>query len=337
MQKKIVYVGFCYPHHRNTHAGYNRIKDYLKYDYVIDCNREMDFVGKTPKNPIVRIIRKVSRIILGVGVPINIIKCILLSLTHRNLVFHFIYPEISFKWLHNFKFSNKIVFTIHQPFDKLVNSSLDRYVKYADALILMSDININDIKKRYECENAIFIPHGIDMGFYQPDINVKKSEQICMVGSWLRDFDFASKVFTELKHKHPNLNVIAVTAKENFEKLPNFVDKKTGITDDELLSVYQQSQCVFLPMYSFTANNAVLESMSTGCQLVISSPNIDKSYFTDDDVFFTNHNIQDAIDCIESVVYKNVRKDTNNIRRRIKQQFEWSHVAEVTKSFLAKA
>lgn len=332
-KRKIVYVGFCYPHHRNTHAGYNHIKDFLDYDYVIDCDKEMDYLGRESKNLLHRILRKIYRIIFGSGVPLNIIRCILLSLFHRNLVFHFIYPEMTFKWFHHFKFGNKIVFTIHQPYKILTNSDLDRYVKYVDGLILMANEDEERIKKHYNCNNVIFIPHGISVDFYKPKDTDSHKEQICMVGSWLRNFSLAYSVFSTLKERHYDLRIIAVTAKENFEKLPSFVIKKTGITDEELLEIYQTSRCAFFPLYSYTANNAMLEAAATGCQILICSDNISESYFSNNEVFFEKMNTDAAVKAIENIVYYGAPKD-NCVREKVIENYSWNKVGSITKEYL---
>ena len=334
MRPKLVYIGFCYPHHRNTQAGYNNIKEYLKYDYIIDCNNEMDFIGTPPKSLTKRIARKLYRMTFGVGAPLNILKCVFYSMFHRNVVFHFIYPEMTFKWFHHFKFGNKIVFTIHQPFEKLIKSSLDKYVCQADALILMSVEDKERIVQRYGIEKVEFIPHGINCSFYKPASDVQKKEQICMVGSWLRNFDLASDVFNMLHKHHPSLIFKVVTARDNFEKLPSYVQKYTGITDDELLNIYRESQCVYLPLYQFTANNAVLEAAATGCQLVIASDDINRSYFSDAEVYYCNSCRDKSISSIEQVVYAGLTKDSNLLRTNIVDLYSWEVIAERTKNFL---
>ena len=42
MNKKLVYIGFAFSHHKGTHAGYHQIREYLNYDYVVDCQAYFD-------------------------------------------------------------------------------------------------------------------------------------------------------------------------------------------------------------------------------------------------------------------------------------------------------
>ena len=37
IKRRLVYVGFAFPHHKGSHAGYHQVKDYLQYDMEIDC------------------------------------------------------------------------------------------------------------------------------------------------------------------------------------------------------------------------------------------------------------------------------------------------------------
>lgn len=336
--KKLVYVGFAYPHHRSTHAGYNRIKDFLNYDYVVDCDKELAFWNSEQKNFVIKGVRWICRKLLHGGFPFAIIRCILLSVFHRNLVFHFIYPELfndKLGWLRKFAFSNKMVCTIHQPFEILSKHDLDSQIApCADALILMSRGDLVAIRDRYGKDKVEYIPHGTDMDFYKPDDSIGKKEQICMVGSWLRDYKLANEVFTELYEKHPQLKIKVVGSKEHFGELPYFVDKLSGIDDDALLNIYRESKCVFLPMYSFTANNAVLEATSSGCQVVISCNKADKSYFTDDNIWYTHQNKQDAVETIERVVYGGEMKDTAATIAKNREIYEWGNIARRTAEFL---
>lgn len=332
MKKKLVYIGFTYPHHKNTHAGYNRIKDFLPYNYIIDCDDELHFLGTQPNNILIRIFRKIYRVILGTGAPLNIIKCIFISLFSKNVVFHFIYPELTYKWLHLFKRNNKIVFTIHQPYEVLIKTELHQYIKYADALILMSNKDTDKIKTTYCKDKVLFIPHGIDTEFYSPTKEKVSKNQICMIGSWLRDFETASYIFNEIHCKYKDVEITVVTNKENFDKLPSFVNKRTKLSDNELLEIYNQSKCMFLPLKSFTANNAVLEAASTNCPIVILSNNIDTSYLGEELVYYTK-DIENAIQLLEGFV-RNENKGKKESRDFVIKNFSWQTIAKQTYNFI---
>lgn len=100
--KKIVYVGFAFKHHQNTQAGYHHIKDYLLYDYVFDTQWEFDLLSQIQTVWYKKILAFLLKNTLGVGCPLTILRCIFFSLFYRNVVFHFIYAEGNYKWLHHF-------------------------------------------------------------------------------------------------------------------------------------------------------------------------------------------------------------------------------------------
>ena len=160
---KTVYVGFAFKHHKNTHAGYHHIKEYLKYDYTIDTQWEFELSEYTGSNIFVRIFRKLYFTLLGTGTPFAIFKCILLSLFQKDLVFHFVYAENSYKWLYKFKRSNKIVCTFHQPLSFFTQNPVwDKRLKGIDGIILMSSNELDFFKDRTVNTRVVFIPHGID-------------------------------------------------------------------------------------------------------------------------------------------------------------------------------
>ena len=39
---KLICIGFAFPHHKNTNAGYHHLVDYLHYDKVIICQKEIE-------------------------------------------------------------------------------------------------------------------------------------------------------------------------------------------------------------------------------------------------------------------------------------------------------
>ena len=77
--KKVVYIGFAFSHHKGTHAGYHHLKEYLEYDYMIDCQREIDFLHSNSRRLLDRILRKLYRAFFGDKTPFAIMKCIFLS------------------------------------------------------------------------------------------------------------------------------------------------------------------------------------------------------------------------------------------------------------------
>lgn len=89
MNKKLVYVGFAFSHHKGTHAGYHQIREYLNYDYVVDCQPYFDKSQRDQSkfSSFRRLYRKVLGRVFGVSnIPWYLIRLIWLGIRYNNLV-----------------------------------------------------------------------------------------------------------------------------------------------------------------------------------------------------------------------------------------------------------
>ena len=183
--------------------------------------------------------------------------------------------------------------------------------------------------------DILYIPHGIDTSFFIP--KETKKDQILLIGSWLRDFEFASKVFFRLELELPEVSIKIVTNKLNHKYFfDNNVECFYGIDDDTLLTLYQNSKIIFLPLKEFTANNAILEGLSCGCETIISSTlsSSKSNVFEKSPVILINDNIEDVVDILVSCINNwNETKIFNN-RSFVVENFDWSLISKKTNSFL---
>ncbi len=337
--KKIVYVGFAFKHHQNTQAGYHHIKDYLLYDYVFDTQWEFDLLSQIQTVWYKKILAFLLKNTLGVGCPLTILRCIFFSLFYRNVVFHFIYAEGNYKWLHHFLGkTNQIVCSFHQPADILEHKyGWRRDLPNINKVILLSEKDRELFKQWTGKSNVKFIPHGINIDFYSPSSEVKKERIILMVGNWLRNFDFANQVFNDLLEQDDFLQVYVVTNEVNFSYFQKHdrLFLETNITDWKLRDLYRRSYLVFLPLYSYTANNAIMEAAATGCQIVIATNREDPSYFS--------HDRLDILplqkDLVERFLIKKLDEPYSDQRvldnrNFVVQNYSWQHVADLTRKYL---
>lgn len=336
---KLVYIGFTFRHHRNTQAGYQHIKDYLPYDYVFNTDWEFDLLFYKQTVWYKKCLSFFIKHTLGRGCPLTVIKCILLSLVHRNIIFHFIYAEGNYKWLHHFLGkTNKVVCSFHQPANVLHDAyGWRKDLPHINKVILLSENDISQFEDWTHKRNVEFIPHGINTEFYAPASNVPKMRNILMVGNWLRDFEFANDVFSDMLDSDEQLTVTIVADERNFSFfIPHSrLVLKTCITDQELRLLYQQSYIVFLPLSSYTANNAIMEAVATGCQIVIATNRADTSYFGVDRIDILP---LDKDMCIAylfdrlNTVYPQLRVKAN--RKFVEEQYSWPRIADETYKYL---
>lgn len=342
MNKKLVYVGFAYKHHKETHAGYQHIKDSLSYDYFIECQREFEFLFFDVKGASIlkRWLRRVYAVFLGDGCPFAMFRALMYSWFHsEDVCFHFIYGDNLYaRFFYKLKRKNhKVVATLHQPFDNYMrNQKMKNKILWPEGIIILSN---NELKKFNDFtgnENVTYIPHGICTDFYKPsEGGIVSAKSVLMVGNWLRDFDLAEKVFQKLHTEHPDIRIDMVGSKANEKRFANIVDYYHGISDDELLHLYQNSSLVYLPLLRFTANNALLEAASTGCKLIIATDNVeDNTYIPMDKVVMTKRIVDDSVNAI----LQNLQDDKPNqsLRQFIVERFSWSVIGEKVKTLLLR-
>lgn len=340
MSKKLVYVGFAYKHHKGTHAGYHRIKDFLKYDHLIECQREFEFLFFDVKEAslIKRLLRRVYARVFGDGCPLAMFRALCYSWSHsEDVVFHLIYGDNLYgKLLYHLKRKNhKVVATIHQPFDSyMCSSKMKNKLLMPDKLIILSN---NELKlfNEFTCKNnVVHIPHGICTDFYKPLGSKQISDQsVLMVGNWLRDFNLAEKVFKELSKDYPNVRIDVVGSKANKERFCKISNYHNNISDEKLLKLYQNCNVVYLPLLRFTANNALLEAAATGCKIVISTDNMDdNTYIPSEYISIVNRTSEDSI----NEILRNMQNIEPNysLRQFIIQSFSWEVVGNNVKYFL---
>lgn len=336
MHRKLVYVGFSFLHHKGTHAGYHHIKDYVKYDYVIDCQEYYDKSLSLSSSLLLRIIQRILKKLCGViTVPWYLLSIIRLGIMHNNLVFHYIYGENIF-----FPFVKKIirrgnlsVCTLHQPFSFFQTKRGKSIISKSDYLILVGNTEVELFESITGRKNIYYIPHGVSTDFYCINESVKKEKMILTVGNWLRDYRFANDIYTKLLKSDPELEIHIVTNHENQAELSKNLQIHfySGISDSELLSLYQRCSVLFLPLIRYTANNALLEAAACGCNIVISSNHPDNGYIPSDMITIVGMDTVDTITAISQAMSYSTNK---YLSEYIVRKYDWRIIGNETKAVL---
>lgn len=335
--KKYVYVGFAFPHHRKTHAGYHQIEAFVPYKYKVHLDSFYDRLYIPRSNKLFsRWWRKILLLLFGVDIiPLEIIKVIILGWFHKDLVIHLIYGEnLYFPKLQSYiRSGNKIVSTFHQPYDWFEkNKWFLSSIKQNDGIILVSDNEKNSFQTLSNSCPVKYIPHGISTSFYCINFSIKKENLLLTVGNWLRDYEFANKVYTRLLNEDETLQICVVSSVSNKKYLSNHprLHFLSGISDDALRSLYCRCNVLFLPLIRYTANNSLLEASSTGCNIVISSNNNDNCYIPKHLISFSKMDIDETISTI-----KRTRSYQYNIKlsKYIEEHYSWNVIGKETESF----
>lgn len=333
-EKKIAYVGFAFLHHKNTKAGYQRIKEYVKYDYIFDCQKYFDRYFKEEKNPVSIFVAKVMSKIFGVKLfPWFILKIWWKGLFRRDIVFHFVYSESLFLPFPRYIGRNKAVCTVHQPLEVLEKWNMVKPLCKADSIILVGEAELEKFNSVIGKNNVVYIPHGISTDFYHPLDTVKKKRLLLTVGDWLRDFVFANKVYQKLLDMDPVLQIVVVSREKNRHYLTANPRLKflCGISDEDLRNLYLESSVLFLPLLRYTANNSLLEAGACGCNIIISSDHPDNSYIPSQYVKLVKMDVDKTV----SMIMNNHAMTYNmGLVKYIEDNYSWDVIGKKTESFL---
>ena len=328
---KLVYVGFSFVHH-GAHSGYDFIKNIIKYDKYIDCQKDINYLQSIPGRK--NIIPKIYLVLFGDRPWWVELRCIFYSLFHRHIIFHFIYPEQIYRYTGFFKGrTNKIVCTLHQPAGTYRNRpDLLKGSKYIDKIIVMSSDMLNPLQDVFNTSKLFYIPHGVDTSYFKPLLK-RKVRKILMVGNWQRNFEFANAVFQQIFSLEDDVTVDVVSNKENHKFFtPNSkLNLLTGIENDELLFLYQSSSVLFLPLNSFTANNAMLEGAACGCKIVVATnQQTDSCYISEEFIDILPLDIKLVIINLRDALNNPEESNTEKLVEFVRKNYSWEIVGKLT-------
>jgi glycosyltransferase involved in cell wall biosynthesis len=271
MGYRVRYITHREKHHAN-HSGYDLLGTYLgtKIKCIDYSNRQSRIIPWRLAN---RLIRYGGVSHYGHASFYHELSAMLDMLHHRNTIYHILYGDTAYRylgWAGGLR-NNKVVATLHYPPKKLDASIRDpSYFKRLNGIIIVGR-NQKDYLELLLGRNRIFwVPHPIDTQYYVPLEHRSIDKQpICLsVGSHLRDFFTLRNVATNLSRI---VRFVVVTTEENKEYLQGLVNVtvKVGISEKELLRLYQTCTVSVQPLKDSTANNALLEGISCGAPTVV--------------------------------------------------------------------
>jgi glycosyltransferase involved in cell wall biosynthesis len=205
------------------------------------------------------------------------IKVLMKCLSGGNAIFHFIYGDVDFRYAglgRNINKTIKLISTYHQPpevFDRKVQNK--KHLKTLDAIIAIGTNQLNFFKNLVGEKKVYFVPHGIDITFFEPVIhpNKRNNNKTCLfVGQWLRDFPCLRDVIRFITNKDKNVQFEVVTTENCRKELDKMkkVKIQSNISDINLLASYHNADIMVLPLLDCTANNVILEAMACGLPIV---------------------------------------------------------------------
>jgi glycosyltransferase involved in cell wall biosynthesis len=103
----------------------------------------------------------------------------------------------------------------------------------------------------------------------------------------------------------------------------------SGLSDEELLKLYQDSDLAFLPLNNATANNSILEALACGLSIISTDISAVREYVSAESAVLISKGHTDGFINALITLYLNPeqRRQMSNSARRRAEQFSWQKIA----------
>lgn len=254
---------------------------------------------------------------------------------HRNGIAFFLHAE------HDFYYSGFVSRVLgwrtlgwfHYPpkqLEKLFPNPL--FLKRLDRCLCVGSNQVSYLKQVLGHERVNFLPLGVDTEFFAYKYSIDPHPQCLFVGQHLRDFGLLGDVLRALKSVFPQLESTAVLRADYQSLLPDFswLNRRSGISDEELREMYQMASCLLLPLIDSTACDAILEAIACGLPVVTTDVGGVRDYLNDDCAILCPPG--DVQSMVQAAYRLLTDPETNGrMRRAAREQalkFSWKAVAD---------
>ena len=257
-------------------------------------------------------------------------------------IFHFLYGENNYRYLgllNSPGSRNSIVCTYHLPPERFCKFVRDRkHILRLDAIIVMSTVQLDFFSDLIGPERVFYIPHGIDVDYFKP--KNKKADsgngvRCLFVGTHLRDFETLAQTALLLQtwKKHCRLAVVTSPKFHHYFQGIDNVELYSGISDKKLLSLYQDSDILALPLLDGTANNSLLEAMACGLPIVSTDLPAVRDYVNNACALLTPKSDPQALAEAINTLHENagIREKMALASRSRSLDFSWQKIASKTR------
>jgi glycosyltransferase involved in cell wall biosynthesis len=203
-----------------------------------------------------------------------------------------------------------------------------------DAAIVVSRSQLKDFQYWLGENKVVYVPHGIDTRRFLPRIgdSRRRTIRLVFVGHHMRDFEATHRIIDECNTRKLPIQIDAVLDQTLWPVFTGCANMRLhkGISEGELIKLYQEADALLLPVTDATANNAVLESLACGTPVISNSVGgisdyVDKTCGW----LFGKGEVLGIVDLIDQIC-KNPEMAWSR-RERARQrslQFSWERVAE---------
>jgi glycosyltransferase involved in cell wall biosynthesis len=331
MSQRAAVYSFRFPHH-GVQASYHRLLDYLPSgsDIIDISNVRGAFWNHHRLNRIwfrCNELRLLPRFFSqGIG-------CV-----------HYLYPENSLFTAPRWNRGKPLVLTWHQPVAYLhglpahARIHAQTALQGAAAVIFLSSQSRDEHTASISLRSAHVIKHGIDTDYFTFNEPVPRTRplNIATVGSYFRDHEFWADTVRQMLKANPNVTFQVICNRQSAQHYKAFLQMDDprisflrNLTDGQLLSFYKEADIAFLPLKAATANNFLLESMSSGLPCVVSDLPATREYAGNTALYFRRTDVSDAVQKLTSLTQSlSLRADLAfAARRKAENELSWPIIA----------
>lgn len=260
---------------------------------------------------------------------------------------HVLYGDMDYYYLRYLKLfpfnlrKTTLVATFHHPpyeLEKRLNYNRKKVLGALDKIIVMGSNQI-PFFENYTNAKIKFIPHGINLDYFNYDPEVSRLNQILLVGISHRDHQRNIQIIEGLNQQFDTQFVIIMLEEyaSLYVHLENTILLTENISDEVLLTYYQNSKGMLLSLVDCTASNSILESLACGCPLIINNVGAVKDYIpeTSGIPIFETHEIDASVTYIGRLLKDD--EFLNNIsfkQRKLAEKYDWKIIAKITEDFI---
>jgi glycosyltransferase involved in cell wall biosynthesis len=199
---------------------------------------------------------------------------------------HFIYGEDTYFFTPLWRKSrNRMLATFHYPSALLSERVSPAAVRALDGVIVVGRNQREFFERLLPLDRVHFSPHHIDTDFFTPPPTPRPAGapvvRAVFVGHMFRDFEVLASLIERTRGARTRWHFdLVIPLPRQYERFSRFPDTRchVGLSDRQLLELYQAADVGLMPMTDGTANNGLLEMMATGLPVVSSDVGAIRDY-----------------------------------------------------------
>lgn len=337
-------------HHHASFSGYEQLIDYIEAEHVNAMLRTSDTsLFKRSITKLLRSLVTVSNWYQWQDLMAELDAYRFLKSTEApNPVIHLLYGDSMLGWLPRMKryFNFTLVATVHAcPSDMTEIYRSPHRLAGVDHFIILAPNQRDALTEMGVPKHKIsLIPHGIDQNTIEligenvantpikADSKVQNSKfNVLGVGNWRRDFKMYNEIFEQFEGADwiQFTMVIPEHRQQEMRKQSN-ITVLSGISDSELLQLYDTSDILLMAVEDAAANNVILEAMAHGLPILGNKHEAIEWYAGNS--MKTYDSVSEAVSQIKLLADSNeVLVDLSQNALRRAETYEWSQIADKLK------